>query len=184
MDVAIAVECHVVEGMLRVAYTLKNGGKFPLLAYDGAPGLPPDADWPVLDGQVYISAEGDSVVLKRVNPPMPTGAAINRVFIPPLSETLPGQTRNVKFCLKLPLTERSQYTTDFAGAVYKEYSVRRIEICVGCFWRTAAMELIPLPANPKAFRLKTAHGTQSILCAGSTQTVTVRERTDDKFQRI
>jgi hypothetical protein len=115
---------------------------------------------------------------------MPTGAAVNRVFIPPLSETLPGQTRNVKFCLKLPLTERSQYTPDFAGALYKEHSVRRVELYIGCFWRTAAMELIPLPANPEAFRLKTAHGSQSILCASSTQTVTVRERTDDKFQRI
>jgi hypothetical protein len=184
MDLAITVETQVVDGMLRVAYALRNGGKHPLLAYDGSPGLPADAEWPSLDGQIYVSVVGDSVALKRINPPVPADEDINRVFIPPLSETLPGQTRKVKFCVKLPLTERSQYTPDFAGAVYKEHSVRRVEICVGCFWRNATMELQPLPANPKAFRLKTAHGPQSILCGASMQTVPVRERTDDKFQRI
>ena len=184
MDVAITVETQVVDGLLRVTYAIRNGGRHPLLAYDGAPGAPPDAEWPGLDGQIYVSVVGDSVALKRINPPTPPDEDINRVFIPPLSETLPGQTRKVKFCLKLPLTERSQYTPDFAGAVYKEHSVRRVEICVGCFWRTPTMELQPLPANPKAFRLKTAHGPQSILYGASIQTAPVRERTDDKFQRI
>jgi hypothetical protein len=184
MDVAITIETQVVDGMLRVAYALRNAGKHPLLAYDGAPGLPPDGEWPSLDGQIYVSASGESVALKRISPPEPADVNINRVFIPPLSETLPGQTRKVKFCLKFPLTERSQYTPDFAGAVYNDRTVRKVEICVGCFWRTAAMELQPFPGNPKSFRLKTAHGPQSILCAASTQTVPVRERTDDKFQRI
>jgi hypothetical protein len=155
-----------------------------LLAYDGAPGAPADADWHSLDGQIYVSVADHSVALKRINPPAPADEDINRVFIPPLTETLPGQTRKVKFCVKLPLTERSQYTPDFAGAVYKEHTVRRVEICVGCFWKTPTMELQPLAGNPKAFRLKTAHGPQSILCGGSMQTVTVKERTDDKFQRI
>jgi hypothetical protein len=183
MDVAIAVECKIADGMLRVAYTLKNAGKLPLLGYDGASGLPADAEWPSLDGQIYISVEGDSVALKRVNPPLPADADVNRVFIPPLSQTLPGQTRKVRFCLKLPLTERSQYTPDFEGAEYKAHAVRRVDLCVGCFWKTDAMQVQPFSANSNAFRLKTAHGPQSIVCGGSAMSVTVRERVDDKFQR-
>jgi len=183
MDVAISVECKVVDGILRVAYAVKNSGNWPLVAYDGASGLPADAEWPSLDGQLYISVQGDSVALKRVNPPEPEGVDINRVFIPPLSQTLPGQERKVRFSLKLPLTDRSQYTPDFEGAKYKEHAVRRVELYLGCFWKTAAMELQAFPDNPKAFRLKSAHGQQTIVSATTVQTVPVRERVDNAFRR-
>jgi len=184
MDVKLAVRCHIKEGKLYVEYGVKNDGKQPLLAYDGAPGAPADAEWPDLAGQIYVSVTRDAVALKRIYPPSPPGVNVNRVFIPPLSLTAPGASRIVRFVLPLPLVERSQYTPDFSGAQYKEVSVSSLQLCLGCFWKTGAMEVQPLAENPKAFHLKGAHGQQTILCASAPQTIQVKERTDPQFQRI
>jgi len=183
MEVTLGLECRVEEGILHVHYVLTNNGRLPLLAYDGAPGLPPDAPWPDLKGQLYVSVVGDAVALKRVNPPLPSGVQVNRVFIPPLSQTLPGQRREVRFQCREPVTERSEYTPDFSGATYRERSVHTVELYLGCFWKTDNMDLVPFAANPNAFRLKQAHGPQSLVSARSMQTVHVKERTDPNFQR-
>jgi len=184
MDVKVGVRCHTKDGKLYVEYGVKNEGKLPLLAYDGAPGVPPDAEWPDLNGQIYISVAGDAVALKRIYSPTPPDVNVNRVFIPPLSMTAPGASRIVRFVLPLPLTERSQYTPDFPGAQYKEITASNLQLCLGCFWKTGAMEAQPLADNPKVFRLKGAHGQQTVLCASAPQTIQVRERTDPQFQRI
>ena len=43
MDVFLKLECSVDKGVARVRYALKNQGRVPVLAYDGAPGVPSDA---------------------------------------------------------------------------------------------------------------------------------------------
>jgi hypothetical protein len=183
LDLTLKLECEVQKGILHVRYVLTNLAKLPILAYDGAPGLPPDAKWPDLTAQLYVSVLGESVAFKRVNPPIPPGVQVNRVFLPPLSQTLPGESRTVQFQLHEPVAERSQYTPDFSGATYRERPVQQIELHLGYFWQTAGMELTPFPANPKAFRLKGAHAPQLLAVARSYQTLLVKERTDSIFQR-
>lgn len=182
-DLSLKLEAQVQQGVLHVRYTLANHASLPILAYDGAPGLPPDAKWPDLANQIYVSVLGDSVALKRVNPPQPPGVQVNRVFLPPLSQTLPGETRIVQFQLLEPVAERSQYTPDFPGATYDRLSVHQIELQLGYFWQTAGMEVTPFPANPKAFRLKGAHAPQLLAVARTYETLLVKARTDSAFQR-
>jgi hypothetical protein len=184
MDILVSLDCHVEAGKLFVRYALTNNGRLPLLTYDGAPGKPPDAEWPDLKGQLYVSVLGDKVSLKRIDAPPPPGVLVNRRFIPPLSQTLPGEQREVRFVLEEPVTERSEFTPDFAGATYVEQTVHYVELQLGCFWRTQAMELIPFPANPKAFRLKGTHGAQSFLTTQKQCAVRVKQRTDPAFRRI
>ena len=184
MDVLLNLDCQVEKGILHVRYSLTNQGKLPLLSYDGAPGAPSHAKWPDLKGQLYISVTGDTVALKRINPPQLPGVQMDTVFIPPLSQTLPGERREVRFQLEEPLVERSQYTPDFAGAEYREREVHTIELHLGYFWKTGPMNPVPFPENPNALRLKGVHGPQSLIVARSTQTVHVKERTDNRFQRI
>lgn len=184
MDVLLKLVCNVQHETVRVRYALKNQGKSALLAYDGASGVPADAEYPDLKDQLYITVTGDSVALKRVVAPLPRDAETNRSFIPPLSEIQPGQTRVVSFELKEPLAERSQYTPDFPGARYRERTVHNLELWIGYFWKTEAMESIPFPGNPHAFRLKGQHAPQSLICARVEQRIDVKERIDDQFERI
>jgi hypothetical protein len=184
MDFSLSLECRVVENILQVGYGLSNQGDRPLLAYDGAAGLPPDSKWPALDAQIYISAHGDAAALKRVYPTAPPNKDITFVRMPPLSQVLPRETRRVQFTLRLPLVERSEYTPDFPGAKYQERTVSAVELMVGCFWKSESMEIVPFPSNPKAFRLKAAHGPQQFAAASTPLRVTLRVRTDDKFVRM
>ena len=184
MDVELKMGCRVHNRMLLVEYSLQNRGNRALLAYDGAAGVPPDADYPSLDGQIYISVVDDCVDLKRINPPPLPGVNMNRVFIPPISQVLPGTSRTARFCLRLPLVERSQYTPDFSGAQYQERVARTVQLWIGYFWRTESMQLQPFPANPDAFRVLGAHGQQRFASAGRSQEVDVKVRVDEAFQRV
>jgi hypothetical protein len=184
MDVRLKVTCRVHNQELLVEYWLNNHSNRPLLAYDGAPGIPPGAEWPDLDGQIYISAGDGQVELKRINPPLPPGGLANRVFIPPVSQVRPGEERNVRFRLQLPLVERSQYTPDFSGAQYQDRLAPAIQLIIGYFWRTESMELTPFPENPKAFRVVGAHGEQKFLSSGCAGEVPVKVRVDHQFQRL
>lgn len=184
MDFSLSLECRIVENSLQVAYGLSNQGDRPLLAYDGATGIPPDSKWPSLDGQIYISAHGPAVALKRVYPAPPPNKNITFVRMPPLSQVLPRETRRVQFTLRLPLVERSEYTPDFPGAKYEERAVSPVELMIGCFWKSESMEIVPFPDNPKAFRLKGAHGPQQFATTSTPLRVTLRVRTDDKFFRM
>ncbi len=183
MDVLLSLNCQTEKGLLHVHYTLTNQGKVPILAYDGAPGKPAGAPWPDARDQVYTSVLGDTLAIKRVNPPPLPGRTMEMAFLPPLSETQPGEQREVQFTLAEPVAERSQYTPDFAGAVYRDGLVRSIQLQLGYFARTEAMQLVPFPANPKAFRLKGAHGPESFAVASAIHTVPVKQRVDASFQR-
>jgi hypothetical protein len=184
MDVSLKVGCRVQDGMLYIEYSLENRGNRALLAYDGAPGVPPDVEYPDLDGQIYVSAVGDTVELKRINPPPLPGVNMNRVFVPPVSQVLPGSDRKVRFRLHLPLVERSQYTPDFPGAQYQERVAHNIQLWIEYFWKTESVELQPFAKNPGAFRVIGAHGEPRLASAGCTQEVSVKVRVDNKFQRV
>ncbi len=183
MEVSLELECHLEKESLHVRYAVTNHGRLPLLAYDGAPGKPADAPWPDLKYQVYVSVFGDAVALKRVNPPQPPGVLMTASYIPPLSQTMPGERRELHFQLTEPLVEISQYTPDNPGAHYRERQVHQVQLFLGCFWQTAEMKPVPFSGMPKSFQLHTAHGPTSILSANATQTVNVRERTDSGFFR-
>jgi len=184
MDILLELDCRAEQGKLHVRYALRNDGGLPLLAYDGAPGKPPEAEWPDLAGQLYVSVTGDKVSLKRILAPLPPGIEVNRVFIPPLSRTMPGERREVRFVLDEPVAERSEFTPDFPGATWREETARYVELQLGCFWMTPGMEPVPFPANPKAFRLKGAHGAQSFLTVQKQCAVRVKQRTDAAFRRL
>jgi hypothetical protein len=184
MHVAIAVSCRAQNGLLNVEYTLANLGAVPLLAYDGAPGVPADAEWPDLDGQIYISVVQDTVQLKRINPPPIPGMNMNRVYIPPVSQVPPNGVRRVRFRLKLPLVERSQYTPDFSGAQYRDQVINIVQLSIGYFWKSDSTLLEPFPSSPNVFRVRGPHGEQHVASATSMQQLPVRVRTDGKFQRI
>jgi hypothetical protein len=184
VDVTLTLEGNVADGFLRIAYRLSNHGKLSLLAYDGTPGIPPEAEWPSLDGQIYISQQSELVALKRVYPTPPPNMDVNVVRMPPLSQVQPGQSRQVKFSLRLPLVERSEYTPDFPGAQYRERSVASVQLQIGYFWQMESMQVVPFPANPKAFRLKGAHGAEQFATASLAIRLPVRARVDDKFFRM
>ena len=184
MDVTLTVTCRVQDQKLLVEYSISHHGSQPLLAYDGAPGIPPGAQWPDLDGQIYISAGDGLVELKRINPPSPAGKLSARAFVPPVSQVFPGEPRSVRFQLPLPLVERSQYTPDFPGAQYQERMVHWIRVTLGYFWKGKSTELQAFPENPTAYRVLGAHGKQQFVSSGCTQDALVRVRVDDQFQRF
>jgi len=184
MDVKLKMNCRVQNRELLIEYWLNNHGNRPLLAYDAAPGLPVGAEWPNLDGQIYISAVDGQVALKRINPPLPSGKLINRTFVPPVSQVVPGRQREVRFRLQLPLIERSQYTPDFPGAQYQDQTTRTIRLVIGYFLKNESTELQPFPENPKAFRVRGPHGNQLFVYESCNAEVPVRVRTDDQFQRL
>jgi hypothetical protein len=184
MDVKLKVNCRVQENELLIQYWLQNHGNRPLLAYDGAPGLPLGSQWPNLDDQIYVSAVNGQVELKRINPPQPPGKLINRAFVPPMSQVGPGEQRDVRFRLKLPLLERSQYTPDFPGAQYQDRTARTIRLGIGYFVKNDNTQLQPFPENPNAFRVRGPHGNQMFVYDSCNLEVPVRVRTDDQFQRL
>lgn len=184
MEPTLAVSCRIQDGKLYVQNTLSNRGDKPLLTYDGAPGVPPDAEWPALDGQIYVSVVDDRVELKRINPPRLPGVNMDTVFMPPISQVLPGEVRSVHFSLQLPLVERSQYTPHFQGAQYQDRVVHNLRLCIGYFWKTDSMQLQPIPGVPKAVRVIGPHGEQKFVGSDCQQQLQVKVRTDDKFQRF
>ena len=143
-EASLSVTAQVSGDTLLVNYALVNSGAEPLIAFDGAGGTGDDqpAD---LTGQLYVSSGGAGVArILRIRPPAHPTKKTTRIFVPAVSEVKPGQTRRVTFRVMLPLKERSEYTPDFAGAVYQQRQVSRIELCVDYFRKTLLTELKPL----------------------------------------
>ena len=98
----------------------------------------------------------------------------------------------MRFCECLgAIADEAEATIDFSrsdgsAAVchLKPPEVKKVELDIGCFWRQEGMDLIPFEENPKAFRLKSAHGPQSIISAQTAAAVRVKERTDAAFRRL
>jgi hypothetical protein len=143
-NVSLEMTAGVSNGVLQVSYVLANHGSMPLVVYDGAKGPGEDA-YPDLAGQCYISYSPPDVArVLRIRPPVHPFKDTTRTFMPPVSEVAPGGRREVRFRLSLPLKERSEFTPDFAGAVYEKEPVKMLELRIGCFWKTPDTVLRPL----------------------------------------
>jgi len=182
---SLAVTAQVSGDTLLVSYALVNAGAEPLIVFDGAGGT---GDQPAdLTGQVYVSLGGAAVArILRIRPPTHPTKKTTRIFVPAVSEVKPGETRRVKFRLMLPLKERSEYTPDFAGAVYQQQQVSQIELCVDYFRKTLLTELKPL-GKPGVFQV--AKGLAPLsdtrrLSATAAASIPLLVRTDNIFIRF
>src|SRR5438105_4639284 len=103
----ITLRCKVDAQWLYVEYKLRNDTAGDLYSYDGAPGVATDSpDWPDATQQVYISFHSpDTVQIKRLRAPLPSGSRIAQVRFPPVAKVGPGATRTVRFRIRLPLKE-------------------------------------------------------------------------------
>jgi len=186
-DVTLRATMSLTADELRVAYQLENRGRSVLAVYDGAAGAPPQEPdgWPDLTGQVYVSFQAPSLLhLKRIRPPTPKGKRIARIHIPAASRLEAGAKREVRFALKLPLAEYSQYFPAHSGAQWEERTATRVQLWIGYFRATAETVFKPLPQNPQIFRLGGRFGAQEFVTASQELEVKVRVRTDPVFQRV
>jgi hypothetical protein len=180
--VKLEAECHVADDALRVHYLLHNRGSAPLIAYDAATGA---GQWPDLTKQLSVSYRSSAEVeLKRIRPAPPQGMKLTYVTVPMVTQTMPGEIREVRFSLALPVAESNDYfPPDSSIARYETQTVHRVTLSVGFFWKLEGTELRPLMKDGSVFHASGRFGQQLFVAASCIAPVTVRVRTDTVFQR-
>ena len=143
-ELILETRATVVEGTLRVSYSVSNRSQRAMIAYDGATGKD-GGDFPDLSTGCYVSYMDGACRILRIRPPTHPLRTTSRILIPPASIVEPGQTRRVQFRLPLPLKERAEYTPDYPGATYAPRVVHRLDLCIGYFWKTPDTVLKALP---------------------------------------
>jgi hypothetical protein len=182
--ISLEMTAAVINGALQVSYALANQSAQTLVVFDGAKGTG-EGEYPDLTGHCYVSYAAPAMVrVLRIRPPAHPFKDTTRTFMPTVSEVLPGQTRKVKFRLGLPLKERSQFSPDFAGALYSAQPANELELKIGCFWKTPETQLKPL--GPNVFQIvQGASLAQTIEVSARAKVVfELQIRTDANFIRM
>lgn len=168
---------------LLVDYEAKNAGAETVFCYDGAPGEP-GQDYPDLSTHLGLFVrwgEPAKVSIKRILGAPPPGRKVTRVIVPSLSRLDPGQSREVRFRLPLPLVEKSEFSPHFVRASYEARAAKTLEIVLGHMILPPGSAAEPLSGNPRAWKVRGAHGPQQLATASASLTVSVKVRTDTSF---
>jgi len=184
-NVTLELTAQVREKALLVGYGITNRDSRTLVSFDGAIGAG-GGEFPDLTGSCYVSYAGPGVVrVMRIRPPAHPTKDTTRTFIPPASEVRPGETRRVRFSLALPLRERSEFSPDFSGATYEKQAVTRLELYIGCFWKTEETVLQVL-TPPNVWRVVKGAPLSQIFPVSRVAPVNCEllVRTDAKFVRM
>lgn len=183
--VTLGLTAEINQGALLVRYEIANRDSRSLVSFDGAIGTG-GGEYPDLSGNCYVSSGGPGLArVLRIRPPAHPTKDTTRTFIPPASETGPGGIRRVRFRLALPLKERSEFSPDFSGATYEKQAVTRLELCIGCFWKTDDTVLQDL-SPPSVWRVVKGAPLSQIfqISAGTPVNGELLVRTDAKFIRM
>ena len=184
-EVELGMKAVVGDGRLLVDYALTVRGSLNLITFDGAIGLA-HGEYPDLTRACYISFSGEGTVCLMLTRPPPHPLKDSaRTFIPPVAEVKAGNVRRVGFGIPLPLRERSEFSPEFAGATYAPQSASRIELRIGCFWRTDETVLSSL-GPPNVWRAAKGAPLSKIFQVTATAAVLldVFVRTDAQFIRM
>ncbi|MGB7591558.1 MAG: hypothetical protein WCD04_10195 [Terriglobia bacterium] len=176
---------RVADRFLQVSYALANRSHQAIVAYDGAAGVG-GGEYPDLTGQCYVSYAGSGLArILRIRPPAHPTMDTTHAFLPAVSVVDPGEIRHVKFCLALPVKERSEFSPEFSGATYQEQTVNECELRIGYFWKVPATILKPL-GHPNVWQVvKGASLAETHEISGMTRvTFELLVRTDTKFIRL
>jgi hypothetical protein len=171
---------------LRITYTLNNRADRPLVTYDGPAGDPKEP-WPALDDAVCLSFEAPAKVhVKRICAPAPKKIQVTKLKVPTVRKLMPGQTRQVKFSLALPLRERSEYFPHHDKAPYQDHKAKELMLWIGYLPLVDGMQLVPCAPGAEVYRLQGDYLPPEQLFAKWTTpcNVTVKVRTDDQFERV
>jgi hypothetical protein len=155
-----------------------------IVTFDGAGGKG-EGEFPDLTGQCYVSFHDGVACVQRIRPGAHPTRETTRIFIPVAAEVGPGERRNVKFRLPLPVKERAEYTPDFPGASYEKRLASRMELRIGYFFKTPETLLKPTE-TPGTYHV--ARGAPLSETQQMTQTcdvaLDVLARTDAAFLRM
>jgi hypothetical protein len=182
--VSLSLQGEIKENWLQIHYTVSNHGKATILTYDGAAGDGAQG-WPDLSSQVYVSfAAPHMACVKRVRPPLPKDRDVTFVRMPAVYRLAPGQSREVRFRLPLPLVERSEWSPHFKDAKYELRSIEQVQLWVGYFEQQEGTQLKPLDKAPGAYLVRGVFGKQEFATRAIALRLDLKARVDAAFERM
>jgi len=180
----VTVQARIEGEWILIDYHTANRSAVDVYSYDAAPGEPGEEypDFSPLRG-LYVchSRDAGKVLVKRMLGSPPAGHKATAVTIPALFQLKPGQARDVKFKLPLPLADKSEFSPHFAEAKYEQHTAKALELVIGYMALPAGSSVKPFPDNPMAFKAQGAHGPQQFAVATVAAAVPVKSRVDGSF---
>jgi hypothetical protein len=183
IPITLSLRARTEGEWLLVEYEAKNASAGMVFCYDGAPG-DPGQDYPDLSAHLGLFVrweEPATVAVKRILGAPPAGRKVTKVIIPSLSRIDAGQSREVRFRLPLPLTEKCEFSPNFAQAIYEARNAKTLQIVLGHMVLPPGSAAEPFSGNPRAWRVRGAHGPQQLATASTSLAVPVKVRTDGSF---
>lgn len=179
---SIKVTCKTDKENLYVTYKERNEADFALLCYDGY--FDPESDWKEPTEQEAIFYKNDDTLeIKRMRLPLSDEEDVTFTVIPAVFKLEPGQERDIRLRLPLPVAEQHPSYPMFAGARKKQTIAKKIAVYVGFMKFDRKMTLKPFDV-PQTFRVRSGYSKQLLSWGSCECEVNVEARIDGSFKRF